>query len=85
MFQWSKLSTCMWWEAMKEELQALQNNHTWDVGKLLEGKKPLGCRWIYKIIYNKDGISERYKARLVAKCFTQINGIDYKKIIFSYG
>ena len=64
---------------MKDELQALDCNHSWELVKLPNGKKTVGCRWIYKIKYNSDGLVERYKARLVAKGYTQTYGIDYKE------
>jgi len=62
---------------MKEELNALEHNHTWNVTSLPAGKATIGCKWIYKIKYKSDGSIERYKARLVAKGYNQIKVLDY--------
>ena len=69
----------VWQEAMKEELQALNDNQTWSVVDLRKGKKVVGSRWIYKMKFQSNGSIERYKARLVARGFTQTYGIDYKE------
>lgn len=60
---------------MQAELEALNNNSTWVITDLPQGKKPIGCKWVYKIKYKADVSIERYKARLVAKGFTQVEGI----------
>ncbi|KAL0310615.1 UNVERIFIED_CONTAM: hypothetical protein Sangu_2356200 [Sesamum angustifolium] len=52
---------------MDEELQALENNQTWTLTALPNGKKAIGSRWVYKLKMNPDGTVNRYKARLVAK------------------
>jgi Reverse transcriptase (RNA-dependent DNA polymerase) len=43
------------------------------------GTKPIGCKRVYNIKYNSDGTVEKYKARLVAKAYTQTYGIDYQE------
>ncbi|KAH9685411.1 protein kinase domain-containing protein [Citrus sinensis] len=63
--------------AMNDEMRSLQKNQTWELVDLPPGKKPVGCRWIYNIKYKADGSIERYKAKLVAKGYTQTYGIDY--------
>jgi len=39
--------------------------------------KPTGCQRLYKIKYRSDGSIKLYKARLVAKVYTQVEGINY--------
>ncbi|KAF5478674.1 hypothetical protein F2P56_005215 [Juglans regia] len=71
------LSNPKWAQAMQEELEALKKNNTWKLVPLPEGKKIVGCKWVFSIKYKADGLIDRYKARLVAKGFTQMYGIDY--------
>lgn len=67
-----------WVDAMKDEMKSMADNDVWDLVKLPEGKKPIGCKWIFKTKRDSKGNIERYKAHLVTKCFTQKEGIDYK-------
>jgi len=57
--------------AMAEELTALHQTQTWDLVPLPPGKRPIGSQWVYKIKTKADGSIKRYKARLVAKRYTQ--------------
>ncbi|GBP81290.1 Retrovirus-related Pol polyprotein from transposon TNT 1-94 [Eumeta japonica] len=68
-----------WIEAMKEELEAFKENDAWfPVDKLPSHKTPVQCKWVYKKKVNSDN-SVRYRARLVAKGFTQKPGLDYEE------
>ena len=55
---------------MDKEIQALEQTHTWVLTPLPPGKRPIGCKWVYRVKLNPDGTIERYKARLVAKGYT---------------
>lgn len=58
-------------------MNALVKNDTWDLVKLSKGKDVIGTKWIYKTNYKLDDTIEKYKACLVAKGYTQKEGIDY--------
>jgi len=66
-----------WQQAMQKELQALHDTHTWTIVSLPPDKRPIACKWVYKVKHKADGSVERLKARLVVKGFTQKEGIDY--------
>ena len=59
-----------WQEAMNKELQALHDTRTWEIVPLPHGKKPIACKWVYKVKCKADGSIERLKARLVVKGYT---------------
>lgn len=64
---------------MRVELDALEQNRTWTITPLPPGKKAIGCRYVFKVKLNSDGTIDRYKARLMAKGFTQQEGFDYQE------
>ena len=66
-----------WKDVMNEEMKSFQKNGTWEVVNLPDGKKPVGCWWIFTVKYKADGGIKRYKVRLVAKGYNQTYGIDY--------
>jgi hypothetical protein len=73
------LSNPKWTQAIKEEMEALLKNDTWTFVPLPEGKKAVGCKWVFSIKHKADGSIKRYKARLVAKGYTQTYGVDYQE------
>ena len=68
---------------MIDELKSMKNNDVWDLVELPERKKPIGYKWIFKTKRDSKGNIERYKAHLVTKGFTQIEGINYKETFSS--
>jgi len=66
-----------WQQAMQDEIRALQSNGTWTLVPYCSSMNVVGSRWVYKIKRRADGSIDRYKARLVARGFTQQEGIDY--------
>ncbi|CAL2252490.1 unnamed protein product [Prunus armeniaca] len=71
------LSNPKWMDAMNVEMDALNKNKTWDLVPLPRGKKAVGCRWVFTLKHKADGSINHYKARLVAKSYTQTYGVDY--------
>jgi hypothetical protein len=69
-----------WKEAMKHEMKELDRNSTWDLVELPRDKKIVGCKRIYKMKKGVDDKVERYKATVVAKGYSQKEGIDFHDI-----
>ncbi len=68
-----------WEMAMQEEYDSLVVNNTWSLVPLPKGRKLISCKQVFKIKHGVDGEVERYKARLVARGFTQTFGVDYNE------
>ena len=67
-----------WQKAMEDELKSLQENGTWTLVDLPDGRTTVKNRWVYLTKRDTKGDIIRYKARLVAKGFTQTAGLDYE-------
>jgi Reverse transcriptase (RNA-dependent DNA polymerase) len=70
---------------MLEELEALDKNKTWELVSLPPGKKAVGCKWVFTVKQNLEGRVERYKARFVAKGYSQTYDIDYDETFCTRG
>ncbi|KAH9668944.1 hypothetical protein KPL70_021590 [Citrus sinensis] len=70
-----------WLEAMQDEMESLQRNQTWTLIPNLGNKRLISCKWIFK---RNEGIPDveppKYKARLVAREFTQREGVDFNEM-----
>ncbi|KAL5774045.1 hypothetical protein ACOSP7_011602 [Xanthoceras sorbifolium] len=68
-----------WESAMRDEMDSLMSNQTWELAELPPGKKALHNKWVFRIKEEHNG-NKRYKARMVVKGFQQKDGIDYNEI-----
>ena len=64
---------------MVQEYDSIMKNQVWEVVPRPEEKKVVGSKWIYKMKHATDESVEKYKARFVAKGFSQKEGIDYQE------
>ena len=62
---------------MDRELATLERAGTWITVPRLSGKNIVGSKWVFRVKCKADGSVDKYKARLVARGFTQIYGVDY--------
>nr|GEZ87294.1 retrovirus-related Pol polyprotein from transposon TNT 1-94 [Tanacetum cinerariifolium] len=72
-----------WKAAMKEEMDSFKKNKTWELVDHPAGQKLVSCKWLFKIKERIEGVQKpRYKARLVARGFTQRACIDYNEVFY---
>ena len=69
----------IWVNTMVEEYDSIVKNSAWEVVPRPVKKSVVGYRWIYKVKQSLDGSVEKYKARFVARGFSQVEGIDYEE------
>ncbi|CAI7882531.1 unnamed protein product [Closterium sp. NIES-53] len=68
-----------WKKAMESELKSIEENGTWELVELSEGRRAITSKWLFKIKSDADGKIERYKSRLMAKGYQQKEKVDYKE------
>lgn len=66
-----------WIEAMYSEINSLLDNGTWTLKNNPDACKPVSCGCVFKIKYNNQTDPVKYKAKLVAKGYSQVYETDY--------
>ena len=69
-----------WLEAMKSEMGSMYENKVWTLVDLPDDRQAIENKWIFKRNTDVDDSVTIYKARLVAKSFSQVQGVDYDEI-----
>lgn len=65
-----------WRMAMAEELESFKENEAWELSNPPQDGRVVQCKWVLRKKYDSDN-SVRFRARLVAKGFSQVQGVDY--------
>nr|GFA62450.1 retrotransposon protein, putative, Ty1-copia subclass [Tanacetum cinerariifolium] len=68
-----------WLNTMNVEMQSMKDNEVWVLVELPPNGKTVGSKWLFKKKTDMDGNVHIYKARLMAKGYTQTSGIDYEE------
>jgi hypothetical protein len=68
-----------WVDVMTEEYQSIIKNEVWEIVPRLKSKDVVSSKWLFKIKHAAVGSIEKYKARFVARGFSQKEGIDYEE------
>ncbi|KAL8101032.1 hypothetical protein AgCh_033059 [Apium graveolens] len=66
-----------WVQAMQEELNEFERNKVWTLVPRSKNRSVVGTKWVFRNKTDSDGIITRNKARLIAKGYSQHEGIDY--------
>jgi hypothetical protein len=69
----------LWILAIRNEFDGLHEMGTWDCILKPDGVKLLRTKWVFKV-KRVEGRETIYRARLVVKGYTQIEGVDYNEI-----
>lgn len=56
---------------MKEEYDSIIRNDTWELTQFPQNKVPIGCKQLFKLKFKADESVDKYKARFVAKGYSQ--------------
>ena len=65
------------WETAIVAKLSLDNVQMWRVVERPIGMNVVGCKWVFKIKWNTAGEIDKYKARLVMKGYSQVQGVNY--------
>ncbi|KAL8108741.1 hypothetical protein AgCh_025001 [Apium graveolens] len=66
-----------WISAIQEELNQFERNKVWELVPAPKNRSIIGTRWVFRNKMDENDIVTRNKTRLVAKGYSQEEGIDY--------
>ena len=72
-----------WVVSMQEELNQFEHQKVWKLVPRPQNRKVIDTRWVFRNKLDKEGTVTRNKARMMAKGFSQAEGIDYDETFAS--
>ena len=66
---------------MDTEISAIERNKTWELTMLPTGAKTIGVKWVFKTKLNAEEKIDKHKARLMAKGYSQRQGINCNEVV----
>jgi Reverse transcriptase (RNA-dependent DNA polymerase) len=75
----SRPDAAQWEMACTDEMCAFKHMGMYEVIPRPASRKIVGSKWVFRIKHRPTGEIQKYKARIMAQGFTQIEGIDYDK------
>ncbi|KAL0416529.1 UNVERIFIED_CONTAM: Retrovirus-related Pol polyprotein from transposon RE2 [Sesamum latifolium] len=75
----SDIDSDKWLEAMKFKMDSMGSNQLWTLVDPPKGARHVECKWVYKRKLGADGEVTAFKARFVAKGYTQRPGVNFEE------
>ena len=69
-----------WIDAALSEIDTHVRNGTWVLTQLPLGRRAIGSHWVFKVKRLPDGSIDKYKGRIMAQGFSQVQGIHYNEV-----
>ena len=79
----SRPDTASWITTVLAEIEAHLKNSTWELAQLLPGRRAIGSHWVFKVKQKPDRSIDKYKGRIVAQGFSQVQGVHYNEVFAS--
>ena len=70
----------LWKRAMEDKITSFRKNVTWALDTFPKGRKLVNNKWVFMKKMGAIGQVKKYKDRLVAKGYSQVEGVNFGDI-----